>query len=142
MFQIPYTDIKPSITIHIINKWQTLWDEFPDNKLHQIEPIIGVRHLSILSERSRREEIVLSRIRVGHSHFTHCFFLLKGEPPPFCIPCNQIFSVKHILIDCVDFSDSRNHYFKGTISLAQLFREVNTNKILAFIKAIGLFRKF
>ena len=94
--KIPYSDIKPSVNSYIRNKWQTLWDELPDNKLFQIEPAIGVRHLSV-SSNCMREEIVLARIRVGHTYFTNSY-LLKDEDPPFCIACNKVFTVHHVSI--------------------------------------------
>ena len=53
---------------------------------------------------------------------------------PFC----SVF----LVIKFLQFSITRNQYFQRIISLAQLFREVNTNKILTFIEAIGLYRKF
>ena len=31
--------------------------------------------------------------------------LLKGEPPPECIPCNCLLIIKHLLIECANFND-------------------------------------
>ena len=45
----------------------------------------------------RREESVLTRIRIGHTHLTHCF-LLRGEDPPQCIACDCHLTVKHIYL--------------------------------------------
>ena len=46
-----------------------------------------------------------TRIRIGHTHLTHCL-LLKGEDPPQCKACDCRLTVKHILFDCVDFIES------------------------------------
>ena len=34
---------------------------------------------------------------VGHTRITHSY-ILKNEQAPFCIPCNELFTVKHFLI--------------------------------------------
>ena len=71
---------------------------------------------------TRHEESVLARIRIGHTHLTHCF-LLKKEDPPQCIVCDCHLIVKHILFDCVDFIKSRIRYVK-VYSLRELFEKV------------------
>ena len=40
--KIPYTDLKSNINMYIREKWQTLWDEFPNNKLYNIQPIVAL----------------------------------------------------------------------------------------------------
>ena len=104
--QIPFTDLKVNINKYIKNKWQMLWDSFPNNKLHSVQPLVAARqqHVGL----SRREQVVLTRCRVGHSYVTHSY-LLKGDPMPVCIQCNCCFTVKHILLDCVDFNDARKN---------------------------------
>ena len=34
-------------------------------------------------------------------------FLLKGEEPPVCIPCDRLCSVEHLLTGCVDLIEWR-----------------------------------
>ena len=50
----------------------------------------------------RRDEVVLSRLRLGHSYLTHSY-LLKGEPPPECVTCNCRLTISHILVDCIEY---------------------------------------
>ena len=59
---------------------------------------------------SRREQAVLTRCRVGHTYVTRSY-LLKGDPMPVCIQCICAFTVKHFLLDCVDFSVAHKKYF-------------------------------
>ncbi|ELT93070.1 hypothetical protein CAPTEDRAFT_211145 [Capitella teleta] len=55
--------------------------------LHQCtKPTLGKWAKS--SREIRREEIVLARARIGHSHLTHGY-LLRREMPPVCIPCQK-----------------------------------------------------
>ena len=39
-FKIPFNNFKPFINKYVCNKWQTLWNETPFNKLKEIEPIV------------------------------------------------------------------------------------------------------
>ena len=66
-------------------------------------------------------------------------FLLKGEPPPECIPCNCLLTIKHLLIECVDFNDVRQRFYQVP-SLQDLFKTVKPEVILEFLKAAALYR--
>ena len=89
------------------------------------------------SQSIRREESVLARIPIGHTHLTHRF-LLKGEDPPQCIACDCQLTVKHILFDCVDFIESRNRHF-NVDTFKELFEKVPPDSILSYLHEIGLF---
>ena len=100
MFEITSNNFKPFINNYVLSEWQASWDTAVFNKFHAIKPNNGndssaVRNL-------RREEVVITRLRIGHTRITHSY-LLNHEEQPFCIVCNQPFTVKHILIDCIDF---------------------------------------
>ena len=114
------------------------WKTFPENKLYQIQPTIAVipRHQNL----TRREEKVLTRIRIRHTHFT-LSYLLKGEPMPECIPCQAPMTIKRILIDCADFSLIHNQDY-NTTDLTSLFTKVNINVVFDFLRVSGLFAKF
>jgi len=134
---IPYTDLKINIKNYIQNKWQALWDSFPDNKLRSVEP--NVTH-SITTLDKRRDDIVLTRARIGHTYLTHGY-LLRGEQIPECVPCNDIVTVKHILIECMDYAHIRQRYFNEP-NLNALFANVQPKKIVDFLKEIDLFKQF
>ena len=85
----------------------------------------------------RHEESVLARIRIGHTHLTHCF-LLKGEDPPQCIACDCELTIKHILFECVDFIESRKRHF-NVDTFKELFEKVPPDSILSYLHEIGLF---
>ena len=42
--QVPFTDLRVNINKFIKAKWQTLWDSFPNNKLHSLQPLVAARH--------------------------------------------------------------------------------------------------
>ena len=77
--QVPYTDLKPHINSFIANKWQERWSSCPDNKLFKIKPSLGVWPSGFRN--SRKEEVVLSRLRIGHTYFSHSYILRQEDPP-------------------------------------------------------------
>ena len=136
--KIPYTDLRTKINTYIRNKWQTSWNSQSENKLYQHQPTIEPRNANPLT--NRREDIVLTRARIGHSYLTHSY-LLKAENPPRCIPCDCPLTVKHILLDCVDFVHIRTKYYTAT-DLKTLFRDISQSCIINYLKEIKLFALF
>ena len=115
--QTPYTDLKPKVKQIITKKkGQQLWDENSRNKLFQIQPILKERKLD--PNNTRREETILTRLRIGHTQLTHSF-ILKGEPPSKCPYGNQ-YSIKHILIECTKLNNTRKKFYKAN-SMKELF---------------------
>ena len=136
-FKIPFNNFKPFINKYVCDKWQTLWDETPFNKLKEIEPIVN--HHRLVPKLSRREEIVLARLRIGHTRVTHSC-LLKREERPYCIGCDTPFTVRHFLLDCADFGRERRSLFQVN-NLKDLFKDVSVENILSFLKNVNLFDK-
>ena len=130
--RIPYTDLRPSINRLIKVKWQESWDECQSNKLHKIWSTIAEWRLGY--RKARREEVVVARLRIGHTYITHKH-LLKGEESPMCISCQEAFTVKHILRDSQDLQQSRRKYY-NLKNLKDLFKDTNLTKILDFIKGV------
>ena len=68
--------------------------------------------------------------------FQYHEFLVKGEPPPECIPCNCPLTINHllVLIECAYFNDVRQRFYQVP-SLQDLFKTVKPEVILDFLKA-------
>ena len=98
---IRYTDLKPIISKYLHTKWQQRWDMNTHNKLFQIQPPLGEWRPAFRI--SRREQVVISRLCIGHSRLIHTF-ILKQEPQPQCLTCQTTCTVKHILIECRAFA--------------------------------------
>jgi hypothetical protein len=88
----PHSDFKPYITTHINDIWQISWNNKVNNKLFEITPTL--KKTCMPSTLTSRDEVVLCRARIGHTHLTHSY-LLKGEDQPECIPCQCALTVKH-----------------------------------------------
>ncbi|GFY09417.1 RNase H domain-containing protein [Trichonephila clavipes] len=93
---VPLSDMKRVIMHHIFNIWQESWSQQLDNKLHSVKPVIGAWPVMPLR---RRTDVKLTRLRIGHTRFTHSH-LLFGERAPECPSCHVSYTVRHILIDC------------------------------------------
>ena len=133
---IPHNDFKPSIRKYIFDRWQEHWNKQEDNKLFHIKPILGK---FTCNSNNRKDQVVLTRCRIGHSRFTHEYHV-KKEPPPECIPCDCKFTMKHVLLECSDFSDIRRKYFSVS-TMRELFGSIPHGLILNFLREIGLYNK-
>ena len=137
-FRIPFRDYYQDVKRMCRAQWQSEWEQAAPNKLLEIMPEItswprGQRE-------DRREEVVLARSRIGHTHLTHNY-LMNRELAPECHACCCPLTVKHILIECADFIHIRRNFYQ-VASMKQLFIEIEPTLILSFLKAIGLFYRF
>ena len=89
-------------------KQMARWNNTPHNKLQTIKAEIGEWKEGY--RKSRGEEIILSYLRIGHTDITHSY-LLKQEQPPWCVGCHTPYSVKHLLIDCIDLTPKRQYFY-------------------------------
>ena len=135
----PYSDLKPRISQYVNSLFQVKWDVCVVNKLHEINESF-LPSLKIYPD-NRKEDIILTRLRIGHSQLTHKHYL-GNEDPPECIPCkcNWQFQ-KHVLIECVDTADIRKQFFNCP-DLKTLLNSVAGDTILAFLAKVNLKNKF
>ena len=108
--KIPHSDFKSNIHQYVMNKCQSVWEEQTGNKLHELKPDFNSK-CSFLGY-SRQIQTKITRCRIGHTRLTQSHsYLLTNDQPPFCISCNEPFTVKHFLITCTEFNYIRNRYF-------------------------------
>jgi ribonuclease HI len=132
---LPYCDIKKYIENLAHQKWQNHWDQHTLNKMHAVKPMIEPwPYLSL-----RKNDVILTRLRIGHTRFTHRHLLL-GETAPYCTHCDAIMTVKHILIECPHFSPLRFQHFKNhNVILKDLLGITPHPHLFSFIKSIGFY---
>ena len=92
---IPYSDFRSKVSRYLVDCWQSSWSLETSNKLHSINPKVDTK-VPIHSS-SRREDVVITRLRLGHTHLTHSF-LLSNSLNPSCPFCGIDTSIHHILI--------------------------------------------
>ena len=130
--QVLYTDLKPHINYFISNKWQERWSSYPDNKLFKIKPTIGEWQPGFRN--SRTDEVVLSRLRIGHTYFLIHIFNARE------ILLNAQHARISTLSDCMDFGLLRPRFYTVP-DMETLFDTVSVDRILSFVKEVNMFAK-
>ena len=133
---MPYSDFKPLISSYVNSRWQQHWNSETSNKLHSIQPTIKP---VVFCRLPRRDEVLIHRLRVGHTYLTHSH-LLHRENPPECDVCRLPLTVEHILITCSKYNDVSQTQFTVS-SLEELFSKVSIRIVVNYVKEIGLYRK-
>ena len=93
--KISFSDFKPCIAKYVNSLFQATLNNCTANKLHEINETF-LPPIKLYSD-IRREDVILTRLRIGHSRLTHKHYLL-GEDFPECIPCDCRLTIKHVLI--------------------------------------------
>ena len=107
-YNIPHTDLKPKINNFLHRKWQQRWNRNINNKLFQVKPILG--EWCPAFRKSRKGQVTITQLRIAHSRLTHSF-ILKQEQKPLCSTCQTPCTIKHLLLKCKVFNDTRKRYF-------------------------------
>ena len=134
---MPFSDLKPLTARYVYQIWQKEWDEtdLVSNKFPEILSKVPNKLLFLFLFfcfcNTRKENIVLNRLHIGHSYLTHSFILRKEEAP-VCVVYNAVTTVKHILIECADLLEIRRKYFEDR-SLYSLFWNVIPEVIFDFL---------
>ena len=138
---IPYTDKIPLIKNFLHKKWQIEWDRLVNNKLHTIKPKLGP---SFLVHSCRKDQVILNRIRIGHSRLTHSYLMGNetDKSRPKCHFCSSDINLtmEHIIIECTHFTAIRSNYF-NVPNLKTLFDNVHANDIIGFLKETSLYNQ-
>ena len=109
-----------------MEEWQTSWNNSIRNKLLDIKP----EYQSYV--RKIRREVVLARLRLGHTRVTHSYLLQSKEQPQW-VGCDAPFTVRHFLFECGDFAQVRNNCFQVD-NMKQLFQDIHIDSIMTFFK--------
>ena len=93
---VPATDYRIHYRSLILQSWITFWQNQHGNKLLSIKK--SPTHWSTSHRTSRREEVILSRLRIGHTRLTHLYIISPNLlSPPSCPFCqNGNLSVEHL----------------------------------------------
>ena len=139
---IPHRDLKESIHSMVSKEWQYNWSLQLGNKLRAVRP--SIHPWSYSCNPNRKADIILTRLRIGHSHLTHNFLLRSGidRVVPQCEVCHCEMTVSHILADCPSFNNERTLCFLNGKSLREILCNDDFNeRIIKFLKKINLFNK-
>lgn len=97
-----YTDLKTFIRNKAKQKWNDTWRS-SHAKLREIKPYITPW---LTFTENRRHQIIITRLRLGHTRATHKY-LLSRTPRPECVICEQPLTVKHFMVECPLYHTNR-----------------------------------
>ena len=145
-FRIPYQDLFPQVRAFIRQRWQKRWDDshakYPI-KMHAVQPIIAPHHLSGLT---RKEEVIIHRLRIGHTRLTQAYKFQQRGPNKqapschFCYDPEETLTVNHLLIECTEFRHVRRRYYHAP-DLQHLFENTSPRQIFNFLKEVHLYNQ-
>ena len=133
---VHYTDMKPLVNSYIQKLVQTKWDVAVHGRdLYLVKPTLGppkkFQHLT------RAEEVVITRLRIGHTKATKSHILSRG-PPTGCHHCGQTLTIDHMLLECALLRECRDEYYTVD-SLNALFETIPETCIVEFLREAGFF---
>ena len=133
---VHYTDMKPLVNSYIQKLVQTKWDVAVHGRdLYLLKPTLGppkkFQHLT------RAEEVVITRLRIGHAKATKSHILSRG-PPTGCHHCGQTLTIDHMLLECTLLQEFRDEYYTVDSSNA-LFETIPETCIVEFLREAGFF---
>ena len=101
--KLDYSDCYNIIKHFILSEWQKEWN---DNNcfMQRVKP--DIKQWESSYQKNRKEEIVLSRLRMGCALLDVKHFY-EGVAPPMCEECNVRLTSKHVLMECTKYTHER-----------------------------------
>ena len=116
---VHYTDMKPLVNSYIQKLVQTNWNVAVHGR-DLVKPTLGPRKK--FQHLIRAEEVVITRLRIGHTKATKSHILSRG-PPTGCHHCGQTLTIDHMLLECALLQECRDEYYTVD-SLNALFETI------------------
>lgn len=130
-----HSDIKMYLKKLVNNLWQQSWNE-SSRALKSLKPLVQTKPYL---PQDRKEQVVLTRLRIGHTRLTH-EFLITRNTPPMCDICEEQVSVKHLLEGCGPNSEEESRPMSPSIGEI-LFQPQHYQMIMQHLKNSNIFNK-
>lgn len=88
---------------------------------------------------TRRDQVILTRLKIGHTNLTHCYRPEKKDPP-VCPRCGSILSVKHLITSCLLYQSERTQA-NLPMNPEELFTTEHRRKVIKFLKLTKIYNK-
>ena len=145
--QLPYRDYVRSAKKYHRDLWQDEWDRWGPVKLRIVKP--RLRYWTSSFHKSRHKEVVLARLRIGHTRLTHGH-LMENKEAPKCQRCRVTISVQHMLIECPLYHEERKKHLPNLANqttegaLRQLLTEssnFNVNQVMNMLTEMKIIHR-
>ena len=140
--RIPHTDYHLPIRRNMMMKWQHIWDHIDDNaltenKLKKSKPKV-IPWKSIPGS-NRKNEVKLTRLRIGHTRLTHGYYMSRGRPPE-CTYCGMTpLTTEHFLTNCQTTRPLRNQLKLPNNLQKLLGEECSVAPLIEYLQKIRVF---
>ena len=96
---------KAIIRVQMQKVWQEFWDMNETGRhFYNIQKQVGKRGMV---GGSRKEEVVFTRLRLGHTGLNSTLHRISKHPTGKCRWCDQKESVQHVLMECKEYEKER-----------------------------------
>ena len=96
---LEFGDVRLMYRDHFLREWQELWTKsITGSHYREIEPYVGLEPK--FTDRIRRKERVITRLRFGHCRLNACLAKIKRHDTGKCDACDVSETVTHYLMEC------------------------------------------
>ena len=148
MYEVGVREYVPLLRTACHSHFNEMWTTYnrPTN-LRAIKRAVG--HWGSSVRAIRQEEVVLCRLRLGHTRLTHSY-LLEQDLRPECADCDCSVTVCHVLLECPTYARPRRvlaalcRQLGKTMDLASLLGDECssvTDGVITFLRECDLLQK-
>uniref|UniRef100_A0A8C1TCJ5 RNA-directed DNA polymerase from mobile element jockey n=1 Tax=Cyprinus carpio TaxID=7962 RepID=A0A8C1TCJ5_CYPCA len=140
------SEVKSVINKEIIKLWQQRWENSSTGRwYYNIEK--SVRKNEQFYGRHRKEEVMISRLRFGHTGLNSTLAIMGKHENGMCDACDVLETIEHVFFKCNKYHDERNSLFSNIknkpVSVVDLLgKGLRDNQVymavLTFLKCTGL----
>lgn len=144
-------EVKGMVWRKAIEEWQGKWNnETRGRFLYSINNTVSINTAVRNMGRTRKEEIICNRIRLGHSNLNSTLRRIGKHPTGLCEYCQTEETITHAIIECTKYREERQNLKekleeKGvkefTIKRLMNLSGTNFQNFLDFIRQTGLLNR-
>lgn len=130
-----HSDLSNHLKKRVKLQWEQHWNR-SQSKLKHIKPTANnVLFLPL----TRRDQVKISRLRLGHTNITHSH-LFSREEQITCDTCNKDLTSTHLLVECLKYQEARRHFHVAAEIGEALGNDIEQlNNTLKFLKETKLY---
>lgn len=130
-------DMKTYIKQRIRTEWDTQWSTTANNHFQAIKDNTNYW----APRNNRREQVIITRLRIGHTVLTHKH-IFEHSDPITCDTCNTRLTVQHLLLECQKYLVQRAiNKIPTTLKEALSNNSDTLSNVLQYLKDIDLSHK-
>jgi hypothetical protein len=137
--RISSDDLRAAVNRVCMQQWQELWNNIAGNKLRNIK--LDTSAWPTSARNSRKEEVALTRLRIGHTVLPHAYLFTEEKQSPRCDSCECHLTARHVLEECTKYSLERRKLIGNQDIQTALGNNLdNINNVIQYIKNTGIIK--